>query len=99
MTVPGTPPIRSVNHAAQLPGSVLRHGIEGVTVESDEKLRPVVDRGERNPMIPRDRGLLALGPVLPAGSAMGDLLLEERRTGPLGDTATDRQDERVTVTA
>jgi ribulose-5-phosphate 4-epimerase/fuculose-1-phosphate aldolase len=53
-------------HAAQLHEMVSYHDFEGITVDPDEKPRLVADLGDRNLMILRNHGLLALGPTLPA---------------------------------
>jgi ribulose-5-phosphate 4-epimerase/fuculose-1-phosphate aldolase len=56
-------------YSAQLHDLVSYHDFEGVTVEPDEKPRLVANLGERNLMILRNHGLLALGPTLPAAFA------------------------------
>jgi ribulose-5-phosphate 4-epimerase/fuculose-1-phosphate aldolase len=53
-------------YSAQLYGMVAYHEFEGVTVNPAEKARLVEHLGDRNLMILRNHGLLALGPTLPA---------------------------------
>jgi ribulose-5-phosphate 4-epimerase/fuculose-1-phosphate aldolase len=53
-------------YSAQLHGKVAYHAFEGITVEPDEGPRLVCNLGDRNLMILRNHGLLALGPTLPA---------------------------------
>jgi ribulose-5-phosphate 4-epimerase/fuculose-1-phosphate aldolase len=56
-------------YSAQLLDAVAYHDFEGITVEDDERPRLVADLGDRNLMILRNHGLLALGPTLPAAFA------------------------------
>ncbi|MEU0948554.1 class II aldolase/adducin family protein [Streptomyces canus] len=53
-------------YAAQLHEMVAYHDFEGITVDPGERSRLVEDLGQRNLMILRNHGLLALGPTLPA---------------------------------
>jgi ribulose-5-phosphate 4-epimerase/fuculose-1-phosphate aldolase len=53
-------------YAAQLRDKVAYHAFEGITVEPEEGPRLVGNLGDRNLMILRNHGLLALGPTLPA---------------------------------
>jgi ribulose-5-phosphate 4-epimerase/fuculose-1-phosphate aldolase len=56
-------------YSAQLHEMVAYHDFEGITVNQDERARLVEDLGERNLMILRNHGLLAVGPNLPAAFA------------------------------
>ncbi|MEV7340063.1 class II aldolase/adducin family protein [Streptomyces sp. NPDC093544] len=53
-------------YSAQLFEMVAYHDFEGITVNPAEQSRLVEDLGDRNLMILRNHGLLALGPTLPA---------------------------------
>jgi ribulose-5-phosphate 4-epimerase/fuculose-1-phosphate aldolase len=56
-------------YSAQLHDMVAYHDFEGITVDPEEKLRLVADLGDRNLMILRNHGLLALGPTVPSAFA------------------------------
>jgi ribulose-5-phosphate 4-epimerase/fuculose-1-phosphate aldolase len=56
-------------YSAQLHDMVAYHDFEGITVDSAEKPRLVADLGDRNLMMLRNHGLLALGPTLPSAFA------------------------------
>jgi hypothetical protein len=53
-------------YAAQIYHQVAYHDFEGITVDPDEKPRLVADLGDRNLMILRNHGLLALGATVPS---------------------------------
>jgi len=53
-------------YAAQIHHQVAYHDFEGISVDPDEKPRLVADLGERNLMILRNHGLLALGASVPS---------------------------------
>jgi len=53
-------------YAAQIYHQVAYHDFEGITVDPDEKPRLVADLGDRNLMILRNHGLLALGASVPS---------------------------------
>ncbi len=56
-------------YSAQLRDMVAYHEFEGITVDPAEKPRLVADLGERDLMILRNHGLLAVGPSVPAAFA------------------------------
>lgn len=56
-------------YSAQLHDMVAYHDFEGITVDPDEKPRLLANLGNRNLMILRNHGLLALGPTVPAAFA------------------------------
>jgi ribulose-5-phosphate 4-epimerase/fuculose-1-phosphate aldolase len=57
-------------YSAQLRDMIAYHDFEGITVDPEEKPRLVANLGDRNLMVLRNHGLLALGPTLPAAFAM-----------------------------
>jgi ribulose-5-phosphate 4-epimerase/fuculose-1-phosphate aldolase len=53
-------------YGALLHGGVAYHEFEGITVRPDERTRLVASLGDKNVLILRNHGLLALGPDLPS---------------------------------